>query len=60
MADDNKSPFKLNRSRIILLLFGALALVTVLGALMGSLRGYNEVREAVKAPAPVTAPATNP
>lgn len=53
MADDNKSPFKLNRSRVILLLFGVLALVTVLGALMGSLRGYNEVREVVKAPAPV-------
>jgi hypothetical protein len=47
MADDDKSPLKLNRSRIILLAFGALALVTILASL-GSLSGYQQVREVMK------------
>lgn len=49
----DKPPFKLNRSRIVLLLFGALALLTVLGTLMGSLSGYQALKDVAKSPAPI-------
>jgi hypothetical protein len=39
------SPFRLNRSRITLLLLIVLALVSITGALTGGLTGYQELRE---------------
>jgi hypothetical protein len=39
------SPFRLNRSRITLLLLIVLALVSIVGALTGGLTGYQELRE---------------
>jgi hypothetical protein len=39
------SPFRLNRSRITLLLLIVLALISIVGALTGGLTGYQELRE---------------
>lgn len=39
------NPFRLNRSRITLLLLIGLALVSIIGALSGGLTGYQELRE---------------
>ncbi len=48
-----ESPFRLNRSRIILLLLVALALVSIVGAIMGGLSGYQELRDAaIQSPGP--------
>lgn len=52
MPDDN--PFKLNRSRVIILIFAALALITALASIAGGLAGYQQVKEVVKAPANTT------
>ena len=40
------SPFKLNPSRIILLLLGALAITYIVGALMGGVENYDELKKA--------------
>jgi hypothetical protein len=40
-----ESPFKLNRSRIILLVLGALLLTYVIAAFSGSLSNYQLVKE---------------
>lgn len=44
-APKKDNPFRLNRSRITLLLLIALALVSIIGALSGGLTGYQELRE---------------
>lgn len=44
-APKKDSPFRLNRSRITLLLLIALALVSIVGALTGGLTGYQQLRE---------------
>ena len=44
-APKNDSPFRLNRSRIMILVLVALALVSIIGALTGGLTGYQQLRE---------------
>jgi hypothetical protein len=39
-------PFKLNRARVLLLAFGALALIYIVGALLGGVANYRDLREA--------------
>jgi hypothetical protein len=39
-------PFKLNQGRILLLVLGALALTYIIGALMGGVANYRDLREA--------------
>jgi hypothetical protein len=40
------TPFKLNRGRILLLALGALALTYIIGALLGGVANYRDLREA--------------
>ena len=52
-----QSPFKLNRSRIVLLLLGGLLVTIILSTLLGGLGNYQQLREAAQdarqvAPAP--------
>jgi hypothetical protein len=39
-------PFKLTRGRILLLALGALALTYIIGALLGGVANYRDLREA--------------
>ena len=39
-------PFKLTRSRVLLLFLGALAITYIVGALMGGVSNYNDLRNA--------------
>jgi hypothetical protein len=39
-------PFKLNRGRIMLLVLGALALTYIVGALLGGVANYRDLRDA--------------
>jgi hypothetical protein len=39
-------PFTLTRNRIILLLLGALAITMIIGALLGGVSNYNDLRNA--------------
>ena len=39
------SPFKLTPARVTLLLLGALALIFIIGALMGGVGNYQQLRE---------------
>jgi hypothetical protein len=39
-------PFKLNPGRVLLLAFGALALTYIIGALLGGVANYRDLREA--------------
>jgi hypothetical protein len=39
-------PFKLTRGRILLLVLGALALTYIVGALMGGVANYRDLRDA--------------
>lgn len=63
MSDDPKkpdSPFKLNRSRIVLLLLGALLLTYIISAMMGGLGNYQLLKESATQPAAETPAATTP
>ena len=50
--DPNKpsNPWRLNGSRIVLLILGALLLVYLISALMGGLGNYQQLKEAATAP----------
>jgi hypothetical protein len=57
MPDDPKkpdSPFKLNRSRIVLLLLGALLLTYIISAMLGGLGNYQKLKESTTPPAAET------
>ena len=48
MSEDPKkpdSPFRLNRSRILLLLLGALLLTYIISAMLGGLGNYQQLKE---------------
>jgi len=47
------SPFKLNRTRVFILVLGALAIVMIVGALLGGVSNYQELRESASSAAPV-------
>ena len=61
MAEDPKlSPFALTRSRVILLIMGALLLVIAISTSLGGINAYQQLREANAAAtsaAPVETPA---
>jgi hypothetical protein len=42
------SPFTLTRPRILILVLGALALVMIVGAIMGGVGNYQELRESTQ------------
>jgi hypothetical protein len=42
-----KSPFTLNRSRILILVLGALALLFIIGGITGGVSNYQQLRESV-------------
>jgi hypothetical protein len=46
MTDQRPSPFTLTRARIILLVLGALAVTMIIGAIMGGVSNYNDLRNA--------------
>ena len=51
MADQSPrpdKPFALTPSRILILVFGALALVYIVGALLGGVGNYQQLREAAQ------------
>lgn len=61
MSDDNKPlpPFKLNASRIVLLILGVILLAYIVSAFLGGLTNYEQLKEAAQdakaqQPAPVT------
>ena len=54
------SPFKLNRNRVLLLVLGALALTYIIGALMGGVANYRDLREARDAALSSSAPSSQP
>lgn len=61
MTEPKISPFKLTQGRIILLIFGVLALLIGISTAMGGLSSYQQLREAsfdaqIPAPAPAEAP----
>ncbi len=61
MSDDPKkpdSPFKLNRSRIVLLLLGALLLTYIVSAMLGGLGNYQQLKESATPPAAETTSTT--
>ncbi len=53
-------PFTLTPSRILILVFGVLALVYIVGAIMGGVGNYQQLREAAQSAssAPAIAPAS--
>lgn len=58
MAEDPKlSPFTLTRSRIVLLVLGALLVVIAISTSMGGINAYQQLREANAAATTQTAPA---
>jgi hypothetical protein len=60
MAEDPKlSPFTLTRSRIVLLILGALLLVIAISTSLGGINAYQQLREA-NAAATSAAPAEAP
>jgi hypothetical protein len=46
MTDQPPSPFTLNRTRIIILVLGALAVTFIIGAITGGVGNYQTLREA--------------
>jgi hypothetical protein len=61
MSEDPKkpdSPFRLNRSRILLLLLGALLLTYIISAMLGGLGNYQMLKESATQPAIVTTSTT--
>lgn len=61
MTEPKISPFKLTQGRIILLIFGILALLIGISTAMGGLSSYQQLREAsMDAQIPATAPAEAP
>jgi hypothetical protein len=52
MSDEKPTgPFTLTRQRVLLLVLGAVALLFILGSLMGGLSNYQELREAASSAA---------
>jgi len=52
MSDDKPiGPFTLTRQRVLLLVLGAVALIFILGSLMGGLTNYQELRDAASSAA---------
>ncbi|MDF2983937.1 MAG: hypothetical protein K0Q69_3709 [Devosia sp.] len=61
MSEDPKkpdSPFRLNRSRILLLLLGALLLTYIISAMLGGLGNYQMLKESATQPATETTSTT--
>jgi hypothetical protein len=59
MSEDPKkpdSPFKLTRSRIVLLLLGALLLTYIISAMLGGLGNYQQLKESATSPAEQSSP----
>ena len=59
MSEDPKkpdSPFKLNRSRIVLLLLGALLLTYIVSAMLGGLGNYQQLKESTQPATETTSP----
>lgn len=57
MTDDPKKPqgpWQLNRSRILLLLLGALLLTYIISAMLGGLGNYQQLKESATQPAAET------
>lgn len=57
MSDDPKkpdSPFRLTRSRILLLVLGALLAIYIISAMMGGLGNYQQLKESATQPAATT------
>jgi len=52
------SPFRLNRTRIMLLVMGAILLVYIVSAMMGGLDNYQQLKDAAKGPAAETTSTT--
>lgn len=50
------SPFRLNRSRIVLLVLGALLLTYIISAMLGGLGNYQQLKEAATPPTTTTSP----
>lgn len=50
------SPFRLNRTRIMLLVLGAILLVYIVSAMMGGLDNYQQLKDAAKSDTVTTAP----
>ncbi|MDB5540147.1 MAG: hypothetical protein JWQ89_1874 [Devosia sp.] len=50
-----ESPFRLNRSRILLLVLGALLLVYIISAMLGGVGNFQRLKEAATSPT-ITAP----
>ena len=46
MENPNRSPFRLNRSRIFLLIMGIIVVLIGLSTAMGGLTGYQQLKEA--------------
>lgn len=47
-AQPPESPFKLNRTRFMILLLVALAAILIIGALSGGLEGYQQLRDGAR------------
>jgi hypothetical protein len=66
MAEEPKlSPFALTRSRVVLLIMGALLLVIAISTSLGGINAYQQLREAnaaatSAAPEPAAQPAVSP
>lgn len=61
MDEPKISPFKLTQGRIILLIFGVLAILIAVSTAMGGLSSYQMLREAaLDAQVPAETPATAP
>jgi hypothetical protein len=50
------SPFAMNPARITILVLGALAIVMIVGALLGGVGDYQALREAADNPSSASAP----
>ncbi|HWA18621.1 MAG TPA: hypothetical protein VG757_06460 [Devosia sp.] len=46
MPETPPNPFKLNQTRILILVLGALAVTFILGAITGGVGNYQQLREA--------------
>ena len=58
MTEEKLSPFKLTRSRLLLLFFILLALATILASIFGGLSGYQAVKEVARPIDGTAAPAS--
>ncbi len=60
MTEPENSPFKLNRSRLVILGMGLLVLLIALSSAMGGMSGYQALKEAAAAQREGTAPLAEP